>query len=146
MGAFAAIFTFMRGAKFANILKLLPIIFMVLTVLGGYFWIKNTIKHQKETIDDLNSQIIILQKDNQDIKDANGRLADEMKNVKDLTETYNKRVITIEKNSKTLSNAYNSKSFKELSKKDIPAAEQQFNNMFNDYLKGIQDFTSEQAK
>lgn len=103
----------------------------------GYQFMAN----QEAQLKTLKEEVTELKSQNAVVIAANQAMANDMKTIKEGMETFNDRIIQINKNTQSLSKQFNSLKFQQELQNDLPQAEIDFNNWFNSYLQGINEDT-----
>lgn len=143
IGFFAKLKLAKFGVAFA---KKFPKLAMAAAGVGVLYYAYTFMANQQAQLKTLQETVAELRTQNKAIIDANQALDADMKAIKQGMETFNDRLIAINKNTKSLEKKFNERSFQELLKSDLPKAEGQFNDFFNDYLRGFNDDTTKFAK
>lgn len=130
---------FSKAGVVERLLKTAPYISiaLVITSIGYFGWMYLiTLRESAKATKD---QVVELQKQNLAILDVNKEISATMKGVKDLTENYQNKVITIRSNTHTITNTIKSPEFKESSLLEPSKAQETLNESFNQVFQSINE-------
>lgn len=125
----------------SRLAKFVPHLLIIAAFIAmGYFgW--NYLDNMKATVVATKDEIIQLKSQNDEIRQANIAIAEDMKGVKTLTENFNQKVITIRTNTHTITNTVSSPEFTTLVQVDPIKAQLELNDTFNSYFNEINSVT-----
>lgn len=86
-------------------------------------------------------QVQQLSTQNKALADANQAITQDMQVIKQGMEQYSRTLADIRKATQSLDREFKSEKFRELLKKDLPKAEKEFNQFFNEYFQDIEKDT-----
>ena len=118
--------------------RFLPTIIIVALAYFGYSYLQA----MQATVEATKQQSVLLQEQLVEIKAANKAIAEDMKGVKELTDTFNTQLTHIRSNQNQLTNVVRSQKFKGDVANNVPAAQESLNQSFNKMFSNINGVTN----
>lgn len=137
-------FTLFSGGLVAILKRLAPWFIGVGIIVGTLYFGYEYIATMKAQVTATQAALKAVQEQNDQIKVANAAIVADMKGVKELTDTFNTRLLAIRSNANVLSNAVSSPKFKATVTTDVKASQVQLNQTFNDYFDKLNGVTNAQ--
>lgn len=138
-------FTLFAGSTIKEVLKkIFPWLVGVGMIAGALYFGYEYIATMKAQVTATQEALTAVKEQNEQIKAANVAIVADMKGVKELTETFNARLLTIRTNSNVLTNTVSSTKFKTTATTDVKASQAQLNQSFNDYFTKMNGATNDQ--
>lgn len=130
---------FSKAGMVERMLKTAPYLSVALaiTALGYFGW--SYLENMKASVKATNEQVSELKIQNESILQANIAIAEDMKGVKVLSETYNQKIIEIRTNTHTIANTVSKPEFKALVQEDPTKAQAVLNDTFDKFFNDINE-------
>ena len=126
--------------------KVIRYLIVTLLVLGGVYYLYYKLELQAKQIAVLTEYVETVKKQNDLIVAANQAITADMKVIKEGVETFNSNISSIKETTSRLSKQLQDPNFRKMLKEEISKAQTEYNRMFNDYLKSINDDTKKFSK
>lgn len=129
-----------------DIAKVVRYLVVSLIVFGGVYYLYTKLELQAKQIAVLTEYVETVKKQNEMIVAANQAITADMKVIKEGIETFNSNITSIKESTSRLSKQLQDPNFRKMLKEEISKAQAEYNRMFNDYLKSINDDTKKFSK
>lgn len=126
--------------------KVIRYLVVSLLVFGGVYYLYTKLELQAQQIKILTEYVDTVKKQNEMIVAANQAITADMKVIKEGIETFNSNITSIKESTSRLSKQLQDPNFRKMLKEEISKAQTEYNRMFNDYLKSINDDTKKFSK
>ncbi len=121
--------------------KFLPWFLGIGAIVGVLYFGYHYLENMKSEVEATKADLVAVKAQNEQIKAANAAIAEDMKGVKELTDSFNTQLTTIRANSSVLTNVVSSPKFKTTVSTDVKASQEQLNKSFNDYFTKLNGVT-----
>lgn len=129
-----------------DVAKYIRYLLAIAVVVGTGYYLVTKLKLQSQQIEVLTEYVETVKKQNDMIVAANEAITADMKVIKEGIETYNSNIAGIKDSASRLSRQLNDLNFRKMLKEEISKAQTEYNRMYNDYLKSINDDTKKFSK